>query len=539
MITKQQIYNAAIYCRLSAEDNLAGESGSISTQRTLLTQYCKSQGFTITDYYVDDGFSGTNFDRPDFERLLNDIDKGKINVVLTKDLSRFGRDYIQAGYFIEKVFERKNVRYIAVDDNIDTLNNNNDILMPIKNVLNDMYARDVSRKTRAAFNAKARNGEYIVSRPPFGYKKDPNNKHKLIVDEEAARTVQYIFKLCSEGNGYNRITKILRKDGYLNPIAYFNRNNPDYYKADYWRKPFDWHITSIRCILSNMVYLGHTIYGKQRVKIMSTSKKIKAPEEDWVITYNTHEPLVSQETWDLVQSMLKSRKRETRTGEIQIFSGLLSCSDCGSALTYAGKQKGTTRKGEYSCWFYKTHGKEYCSSHYITYDNLYKIVIEDIRMNARLAERYEDRYLRQLMDADTAKQKKQVEKDKKEIEATKLRIADLDTIIKKLYEDNVLGKITDKRFASLSGDYEKEQQELSEKLEALTEKVWTARDNADKAQHFLGFIRKYTELDELNAKILNELIDKIVVHHKTVNEVGERVQKIEIFYKFVGLLQAG
>ncbi|MFZ5988396.1 MAG: recombinase family protein [Bacillota bacterium] len=539
MITKQQIYNAGIYCRLSAEDNLAGESGSISTQRTLLTQYCKSQGFTITDYYVDDGFSGTNFDRPDFERLLNDIDKGKINVVLTKDLSRFGRDYIQAGYFIEKVFERKNVRYIAVDDNIDTLNNNNDILMPIKNVLNDMYARDVSRKTRAAFNAKARNGEYIVSRPPFGYKKDPNNKHKLIVDEEAARTVRYIFKLCSEGNGYNRITKILRKDGYLNPIAYFNRNNPDYYKADYWRKPFDWHITSIRCILSNMVYLGHTIYGKQRVKIMSTSKKIKAPEEDWVITYNTHEPLVSQETWDLVQSMLKSRKRETRTGEIQIFSGLLSCSDCGSALTYAGKQKGTTRKGEYSCWFYKTHGKEYCSSHYITYDNLYKIVIEDIRMNARLAERYEDRYLRQLMDADTAKQKKQVEKDKKEIEATKLRIADLDTIIKKLYEDNVLGKITDKRFASLSGDYEKEQQELSEKLEALTEKVRTARDNADKAQHFLGFIRKYTELDELNAKILNELIDKIVVHHKTVNEVGERVQKIEIFYKFVGLLQAG
>lgn len=539
MITKQQIYNAGIYCRLSAEDNLAGESGSISTQRTLLTQYCKSQGFTIADYYVDDGFSGTNFDRPDFERLLNDIDKGKINVVLTKDLSRFGRDYIQAGYFIEKVFERKNVRYIAVDDNIDTLNNNNDILMPIKNVLNDMYARDVSRKTRAAFNAKARNGEYIVSRPPFGYKKDPNNKHKLIIDEEAAKTVQYIFKLCSEGNGYNRITKILRKDGYLNPIAYFNRHNPDYYKADYWRKPYDWHITSIRFILSNMVYLGHTVYGKQRVKIMSTSKKIKAPEEDWVITYNTHEPLVSQETWDLVQSMLKSRKRETRTGEIQIFSGLLSCSDCGSALTYAGKQKGSIRKGEYSCWFYKTHGKEYCSSHYITYDNLYNIVIEDIRKNARLAERYEDRYLRQLLDADTVKQKKQLEKDKKEIEATKLRIADLDTIIKKLYEDNVLGKITDKRFASLSGDYEKEQQELSEKLEALTEKVRTARDNADKAQHFLGFIRKYTALDELNAKILNELIDKIVVHHKTVNEAGERVQKIEIFYKFVGLLQVG
>jgi site-specific DNA recombinase len=539
MITKQQTYNAAIYCRLSAEDNLAGESGSISTQRTLLTQYCKDKGFNIAGYYVDDGFSGTNFDRPDFERLLNDIDKGKINVVLTKDLSRFGRDYIQAGYFIEKVFERKNVRYIAVDDNIDTLNNNNDILMPIKNVLNDMYARDVSRKTRAAFNAKARNGEYIVSRPPFGYKKDPNNKHKLIVDEEAARTVRYIFKLCSEGNGYNRITKILRKEGYLNPIAYFNQNNPDYYKADYWRKPYDWHITSIRCILSNMVYLGHTVYGKQRVKIMSTSKKLKAPKEDWVITYNTHEPLVSQETWDLVQSLIKSRKRETRTGEVQIFSGLLRCSDCGSALSYAGKQKGDTRKGEYSCWFYKTHGREYCSSHFITYDNIYNIVLEDIRTNARLAERFENRYLKQLLDVDSAKQKKQLEKDKKGIEDLKNRIADLDKIVKKLYEDNVLGKITDKRFASLSGEYEKEQQELAEKLDALQEKVQSVKENANKAQQFLGFIRKYTELEKLDAKILNELIDKIVVHHKTVNEDGEKVQKIEIYYKFVGLLQAG
>lgn len=539
MIIKQQIYNAAVYCRLSVEDKLAGESGSISTQRTLITQYCKDKGFNIADYYVDDGFTGTNFDRPDFERLLNDIDKGKINVVLTKDLSRFGRDYIQAGYFIEKVFERKNVRYIAVDDNIDTLNNNNDILMPIKNVLNDMYARDISRKTRAAFNAKARNGEYIVSRPPFGYIKDPNNKHKLIVDEEAALTVRYIFKLCSEGNGYNRITKILRKEGMLNPIAYFNKNNPDYYKADYWRKPFDWHITSIRCILANMAYLGHAVFGKQRVKIMSTNKKVKVPQEDWIVTNNTHESLVSQETWDLVQSMLKSRKRETKTGEIQMFSGLLRCSDCNAALTYSGKGKGETNKGEYSCWFYKTHGSEYCSSHYITYNNIYNIVMEDIRKNARLATKFESRYLKQLLDVDSANQKKQLEKGRKEIEDLKFRITDLDKIIKKLFEDNALGKITDKRFASLSGDYEKEQMELPVKLDALQEKAQSVKETADKAQQFLGFIRKYTELEELDAKILNELIDKIIVWHKTVNEAGEKVQKMEIHYKFVGLLQAG
>jgi len=241
---------------------------------------------------------------------------------------------------------------------------------------------------------------------------------------------------------------------------------------------------------------------------MSTSKKVKAPKEDWVITYNTHKPLVSQETWDLVQSMIKSRKRETRTGEIQIFSGLLRCSDCGSALTYAGRQKGNARKGEYSCWFYKTNGKEYCSSHYITYDNIYNIVLEDIGKNARLATKFENRYLKQLMDADSTKQKKQLEKDKKKIEALRFRIADLDKIIKKLYEDNALGKISDKRFASLSGDYEKEQQELTEKLESLEEKVQMVKENAGKAQQFLGFIRKYTDIETLDAKILNELIDK-------------------------------
>ena len=539
MITKQQVYNAAIYCRLSAEDNLAGESGSISTQRTLLTQYCKGNGFSIADYYVDDGYSGTNFERPDFERLLKDIDKGKINVVLTKDLSRFGRDYIQAGYYIEKVFHGKNVRYIAVDDNIDTLNNNNDILMPIKNVLNDMYARDVSRKTRAAFNAKARNGEYIVSRPPFGYKKDTANKHKLVVDDEAAKTVRYIFKLCSEGNGYNRITKILRQENYLNPIAYFNQKNPEYYKAEYWRKPFDWHITSIRWILNNMAYLGHTVYGKQRVKIMSTSKKVNIPKEDWLITHNTHEALVSQETWDLVHSMLKSRKRETCTGEIQIFSGLLKCSRCGSALTYAGKQKAKKHNGEYSCWYYKTHGKEYCSSHYITYDNIYMIVLDDIRKNAKLASKFENKYLKQLLDLDYAKQKKQLDKDKKDMEAMQYRITDLDKILKKLYEDNTLGRITDMRFAILSKDYENEQQELMVKLNALKEKAQTVKETADKAQQFLGYIRKYTVIEELDAKILNELIEKIVVSQKTLDEDGKKVQKIDIYYKFVGLLQAG
>ncbi|MCL2488863.1 MAG: recombinase family protein [Oscillospiraceae bacterium] len=273
MIIKQQNYNAAVYCRLSAEDDQSGESGSIQTQRELITQYCKAQGFNVFDYYIDDGYSGTNFQRPSFERMLNDVDAGKVNVVLTKDLSRFGRDYIQSGYYIERVFEKKNVRFIAIDDNIDTLQNNNEILMPLKNVLNDLYARDISRKTRAAFNAKAKSGQFIGSKAPFGYKKSPEDKHQLIIDEPAAEIIRKIFDLAEQGYGYNRIAKTMRAQEIPNPNQYFNQQNPGFHQADYWKKPYDWHTTSVRVLLNNIVYLGHIAFGKQR--LLTINAKVK------------------------------------------------------------------------------------------------------------------------------------------------------------------------------------------------------------------------------------------------------------------------
>jgi DNA invertase Pin-like site-specific DNA recombinase len=394
--------------------------------------------------------------------MLGDIDGGKVNLVLTKDLSRFGRDYIQSGYYIERVFARKNVRYIAVDDGIDTLQNSNDILMPIKNVLNDMYARDISRKTRAAFNAKAKSGQFIGSRAPFGYKKSPEDKHKLIVDEPAAEVIRKIFDLAEQGYGYNRIAKALRAENILNPQAYFNQNNPDFYTSDYWKRPFDWHTTSVRALLNNMAYLGHVVFGKERLATINAKTTVKMPEDEWIVVRDTHEAIISQAQWDAAHEMLRSRKRENSSGEVQMFAGLLYCPDCGSALSYHGRRASKPNGGEYSCLKYKTRGREYCSSHYIRYDALYRIVLTEIRRQACQAAHCEDQFRKRLQEIDGEKSKAQMAKARKQLEANEARAGDLDRIMTSLYEDKALGRITPARFDSMMGKYEAEQKALLE-----------------------------------------------------------------------------
>ena len=509
MIVKQQSYNAAGYCRLSSEDDLSGESSSIATQRELITQYCKEHGVNLFDCYVDDGFSGTNFQRPNFERMLGDIDSGRVNLVITKDLSRFGRDYIQSGYYIERVFARKNVRYVAVDDGIDTLQNSNDILMPIKNVLNDMYARDISRKTRAAFNAKAKSGQFIASRAPFGYRKSPEDKHKLIVDEPAAEVVRKIFDLAVQGYGYNRIAKALRAENILNPQAWFNQKNPDFYQSDYWKQPFDWHTTSVRALLNNMAYLGHIVFGKERITTINAKNGTKMPEDEWIIVRDTHEAIISQEQWDAAHEMLRSRKRESSNGEVQMFAGLLYCPDCGSALSYHGRK---ANNGEYSCLKYKTHGKAHCSSHYIRYDALYQIVLTEIRRQARQAAHCEAQFRKRLQEIDGEKSKAQMAKARRQLEANEARAGNLDRIMSSLYEDKALGRLTQERFDSMTGKYEAEQKALLEQVNALREGIARAEEQRDNTARFVEYIRQYTDLQALNAPILNQLIQRIEVY---------------------------
>ena len=536
---KQQNYKAALYCRLSVDDGNYGGSVSIETQKILLEQYCKGHKITNYNFYCDDGCSGTNFDRPSFQKMLSDIDEGKIDLVIVKDLSRFGRNYVETGMYVQRFTER-NIRFIAADDNYDSLVNSDDLLFPIKNVVNEMYARDVSKKTKAAKKAKARAGQFIGSKAPFGYKIDPNDRHHLIADESAAQVVRRIFRMASEGIGYNKMAKIFREEKILTPIAYFNLNNPEYFKSDYWRKEFDWHVTSIRAILNNEVYLGKLVYGKKRNKSIKSKEKVSNPKEDWIVAENCHEPIITQELWNTVHKILNSKHRPAKTGEVQMFAGLLYCSDCGHALTYSQKKrKDGSYHGAYSCWMYKTHGKEYCASHYITFDTIYNLVLIDIQRNLFQYRKNANEFKSLLSRKYKSDSEKQAMQLTAEFEQKQKRCEELDKIISRLYGDNVLGRISDERYESMSQSYESEQAEICRLLPELKSQINELKKQSDCADNFINVIKKYTIIDKLDASILNELIDKIVVHHREKTEDGSTFQQIEIYYRFVGKLTAG
>lgn len=534
MIEKEKEYRAALYCRLSSDDAYLGESGSIKTQRSLLTQYCKENNIPVYDVYTDDGFSGTNFERPAFKRMLNDLESHRANLVIVKDLSRFGREYAQMGMYIENDFEDWNIRFISIGENIDTLNGTDEILMPITNVINSQYAKECSRKTKQAHRALAKEGKFIGSRAPFGYIKDPKDRHHLIVDEEAASVVRSIFKMFCDGIGYVRMTKILREKKILNPQAYFNKNNPDYYKSDYWRQNFDWHATSIRVILNNPVYLGQTTFGRTKVKGKTKKKKVATDESEWIVVENTHDPIIDKATWNLAHDIMKNRRRETKSGETQMFAGLVKCSDCGSALNVSRNAK-TGKYTSFSCWVYKNYGKGRCTSHAIGYKTLYNIVLENIRRQAECASVQKEKYLEMLKNQMAEKATQDIKSVKSELKKINKRIAQLEKILNKLYEDRALEKITEERYLLMNSNYENEYNELKERQNVLTQQIENIETTECNAETFTNLIEKYLNITELNARILNELIEKIVVHEKEIID-GEKYQAVEIYYKFIGLM---
>lgn len=527
---------AAIYCRLSQDDGSLGESGSIQTQKAILTQYCQEHHMEIVDCYCDDGWSGTNFDRPAFQRMIGDIEAGRVNTVIVKDLSRFGREYAQMGLYIEHYFEEKGVRFVSLAENIDSSQGLNNLVLPFTNVINSLYARQASEKTKAAHRARAKNGMFLGSRAPYGYQKDPNDRHHLIVDPEAAEVVKEIFRMFADGIGYVRMTKILRERNILNPQAYFNQNNPDYYKhSDYWRKPFDWHATSVRAILNNPVYLGKLTFGKTKTKGFFDKRRVPTEESDWIVVEHTHEPLVSQELWDTVHQMMKARRRENGSGHVQPFAGLVKCAGCGSSLNASYDKK----KGKYtgfSCWVYKNYGKQRCTSHAIGWQTLNRLVLEDIRRNAQVAKLAAARYVGVLLRAKLEKEKGETVRAERELKKAEKRIGELDKILAKLYEDQALGKISEVRYQAMAPGYEAEQASLQERVSQLREQLAHTQEVQDNVEQFVPLIQKYTDIQELTPHILNELIEKIVVHEKKVEEDGSKSQMVEIHYKFVGCI---
>ncbi|NLB81086.1 MAG: recombinase family protein [Clostridiaceae bacterium] len=527
---------AAIYCRLSQDDGDLGESGSIQTQKAILTRYCKDNHIAIGEIYCDDGYTGQNFNRPDFRRMMDDIERGKINVVIVNDLSRFGREYAEMGLIIEHYFEEKGVRFISLYDRVDTAKSKDNLIMAITNVMNSFYARQSSSKTKAAHRARAQDGMYLAGHALFGYMKDPNDRHKLIIDHPAADVVRTIFQLFADGVGYVRMTKILRERKILNPMAYFNQNNPDYFKSDYWRKPFDWHATSVRSILMNQAYIGNVVFGKTKVKGLFDKKRIPAPQEEWIIVENVHEPIISRALWDTVQQLMKSRRRENSKGEVQMFAGLVKCSKCGSSLNVNFDKK----KGKYtgfSCWVYKNYGKDRCTSHAIGWKTMGQLVLEDIRRNAKAAKLATPKYKEMLIAAKTEKKRQETEKCKRELKNADKRIAELDKIMNKLYEDLALEKVTEERYQTMSKGYEAEQSGLKERRNKLTEIITRAESVYENIEKFLPIIKKYTDITELNTHILNELIQKIVVYEKTNTPDGSKSQRVDIHYKFIGYVE--
>lgn len=535
MITLQKQYRAAIYCRLSVDDGNVGESGSILTQKNLLTNYCNEHHFNIAGCYCDDGWSGTNFERPEFKRMIADIENGAINLVVVKDLSRFGREYAQMGLYIEHYFEENNIRFIAVGENIDTINGTDNILMPITNVINSLYARDCSRKTKAAHRSRALAGMYMGGHAPFGYIKDPDDRHRLLIDPAAATIVRDLFKMFGEGIGYVRMTKILRERNVLNPQAYFNQNNPDFYQSDYWRKQFDWHATSIRTILNNPVYLGKTVFGRTQNKGFYQKKRIAVDEENWIMVEGTHEAIITQETWDLAHKLMENRRRESTKGEIQMFAGLVKCSHCGSSLNASYNAKKQKYTG-FSCWVYKNYGKERCTSHAIGWQTMCTLVLENIQFHAGIAARQSQVYLDMLTEMKEAKRQEEVNRIKKELKSVDKRLAQLDKILSKLYEDYALDKIDESRYNSMSSGYVQESSDLKQKQISMSVAIQKADEAYSNVQNFVQLIKRYTDVKELDTKILNELIDKIVVYEKEILPGGSKAQRVDIYYKFIGAI---
>lgn len=542
----QQNKTTALYCRLSRDDELQGDSASIQTQKSMLMQYAKQNNFYDTAYYVDDGYSGTTFERPDFQRLLDDITDGKIGTIITKDLSRLGRDYLKTGFYTECYFPENNVRYIAVNDNMDTANGDNEFA-PFKNIMNEWYARDISKRLRSAYRTKALKGEFTGAYAPFGYKKDPNDKHKLIVDEETAPTVKRIFELAASGVSPFRISTILKHEKVLKPRAWLMEKEGKYHSERNVKYPYDWGSQSLTQIIRNQAYLGHMACNKATTKSFKSKKLIKLPESEWIIVKNTHEAIVDEHTFALANKTVGVKRKALKsTGEPQIFLGLLRCADCGKALSFQKRNDRRPSLGSYACNTFRRYGKSYCSMHYISLESLCEIVITDIRKHAKAASLEPDKLLARMAETSDIRNRKEVALTEKEILKAEKRIAELSGIFKRLYEDNVSGRLNDERFSELLRDYEAEQSKLKADVAAFKKKLKTFADRKDNTERFMDIVRKYSDITELDTALLNELIDKIVVHeaqypadkpYKGYRENRKfRTQQIDIYYNFVGTI---
>ena len=528
---KSRDVTAFLYERLSRDDNMDGESYSIGNQKKLLTKVAKEKGYTNLVHFFDDGISGVTMDRPGFADMIQQLEQGKAAAVFVKDLSRLGRNYIEVGRLTEEFFPNHDIRLVAVSDNIDTDEGENE-LAPIRNLFNEWYARDISKKRRISNKIKGNAGE-PMGQPPYGYVKDPENPKRWIVDEEAARVVRRIYRMTLEGVGTEQIAAKLEEDGVLTPRAYWlskGINRPGKVKD---LPPTHWNSSSVIKMLSVQEYCGDILNFKTYSKSYKNKKRLENDRENWAIFKDVHEPIIERAVFEQVQQKRgKMRKRQAKDGERSMFSGLLVCADCGSNLHFHFNQ-GNPEIKYFNCSNYKGNRGTCGSTHYVRVDFLEQVVLGEIRRLTKYAGLYEDDFLKEVIGHSRQAEETERRLKEKELKSLLARDDELDGLFERIYEDNVSGKLSDDRFAKMSRRYEEEQKELSEKIKKLRTEIEKQSSRATSTDMFVSIVRKYTRARKLTPRMLNELVEKIEVYNAEKID-GEWVQRLRIHYNCVG-----
>ena len=532
-----------VYCRLSQDDGLDGDSNSITNQKNILLDVVAREKLPNPVLFVDDGFSGTNFDRPAISEALRLVENRQVSNFVVKDLSRLGRSYIKVGQLTEITFPSFDVRFIALNDGVDSNkpNETNSIFLPIKSLMDEMYAADTSKKIRAVVQAKARAGERVTTNPPYGYLKDSNNPKNWIIDPVASEVVKRIFQEAKSGKSLSEIAKGLENDKIFKPDRHRIEIGlkPISSSSNVETLPYFWTRETLSAILGREEYLGHTVNLRTRKKSYKDKRKVDNPKEDWLIFKNTHEAIIDQETFDIVQKM-RSHKRsnqryKNRAGHENLFAGLVFCGTCGRKHYFCPQEKNGLNHDHYKCSGYRKPIDGCENPHYIQKSTLIEIVSGKLRQTIQEAHFNQEDFLKKLEQQSQAQFNKDNKNQRQQLQKDEHRSKEIDTIIQKLYEDNLLGKISDERFVKLSQSYEEEQRQLQTSISDLTEKLAKQQEDNLNISKFMTRILKYTELPELTVEIVNELIDKIVIHKPTGTK-RNRIIQIDIYYNFIGKL---
>ena len=531
---KSRDVTAFLYERLSRDDNLEGESYSIGNQKNLLPKVAKEKGYTNLVHFLDDGISGVTMDRPGFNDMMEQLAAGKAAAVFVKDLSRLGRNYIEVGRLTEEFFPEHDIRLVAVSDNIDTAEGENE-LAPIRNLFNEWYARDISKKRRISNKIKGNAGE-PMGPPPYGYKKDPDDPKRWVVDEEAAQVVRRIFRMTVDGYGTEQIATILSEEKVLTPIAYWREKGVNRPGKSKLRGPYMWNSSTITHILSLQEYCGDILNFKTYSKSYKNKKRLANDRENWVIFQDVHDPIIERAVFEQVQQKRgKIRKRRTHEGERNMFSGLLVCADCGHNLHFHFNQGNPDIK-YFNCSNYKGNRGSCTSTHYVRVDFLEQVVLGEIRRLTKFASQFEDEFVKAVIGHSQQAEATDRKLKEKELKALQARDEELDGLFERIYEDNVSGKLSDDRFARMSRRYEEEQKELAEKIKALRAEIDKQSSQSMTTDMFISLVRKYTRARKLTPRMLNELIEKIEVFNaEKIDGVWE--QRLRIHYNCVGVIE--